>query len=98
MSSVFRGSEEPRTAYGWLFSKLNWINKGTRDIVSGYTTSKTKNPLKRKWQYALSLRSLQTQTYDTSVMLAFKFFTRTLVPAFKSPNTVFVASSLFCIS
>ena len=34
-SRVFRGSEEPRTAYGCLFSKLNSINKGTRESASG---------------------------------------------------------------
>ena len=62
------------------------------------TSTPTLKPLKNKLQYACSLIALQTQTYDTSVLLAFKFFTRTLVLAFKSTNTVFVAESVFCIS
>ena len=55
------------------------------------TSTPTLKPLKNKLQYACSLIALQTQTYDTSVLLAFKFFTRTLFLAFKSTNTVFVA-------
>ena len=54
------------------------------------TSTLTIKPLKNNRQYACSLIALQTQTYDTSVMLAFKFFTRTFVLAFKSPKAVFV--------
>ena len=62
------------------------------------TSTATLKPLKLKWQYACSLIAPQAQTYDTPVMLALKCFIRTLVLAFKSPNTVSVASLLFCIS
>ena len=62
------------------------------------TSTGTLKPLKRKWKFACSLIAPQTQTYDTPVILDLKYFIRTLVLAFKSPNTVFVASLLFSIS
>ena len=62
------------------------------------TCTATLKPLKRKWYFSCSLIAPQTQVYDNPVILALKFFIRTLVLAFKSPNTVFVASLLFSIS
>ena len=62
------------------------------------TSTGTLKPLKWKWQFAYSSIAPQTQTYDTLVMLALKSFIGTLVIAFKSPNTVFVAFLLFSIS
>ena len=62
------------------------------------TSTATLKPLKLKSQYSCSLIAPQTQTYDTPVMLALKCFICTLVLAFKSPNTVFVASLHFRIS
>ena len=62
------------------------------------TSTGTLKPLKWKWQFAYSSIAPQTQTYDTLVMLALKSFIGTLVIAFKSSNTVFVAFLLFSIS
>ena len=62
------------------------------------TTTETLKRLKCKWAIFCCLIAPQNQTYNTRVMLALKCFIRTLVLAFKSPNTVFVASLLFSIS
>ena len=53
-------------------------------------------PLKGKWQFACSL--MQTQTDDTAVMLASKYFIRTFILLSKSPKDLFLASLLFSIS
>ena len=52
-------------------------------------------PLKGKWQFACSL--MQTQIYDTPVMLASKFVIRTYILPSKSPKDLFLASLLFSI-
>ena len=57
------------------------------------TSIGTLKPLeRRKLHFACSLKTPQTPTYDIRFMLALKTFICTLVLAFKSPNTVFVAS------
>ena len=50
-------------------------------------------PIKGKWQLACSL--METQTYDTPVMLDLKYITRTFVLAPKSPKDLFLSSLLF---
>ena len=50
-------------------------------------------PLKGKWQFACSL--METQTYDTPVMLALKYLIRTFALASKSQKDLFVSSLLF---
>ena len=52
--------------------------------------------LKSKWQFPHSL--MQTQTYDTPVMLAFKYFICTFVLASKSQKNLLLASFRFAIS
>ena len=54
---MFRDFEGPRKVYRWSFYKLNYINKGTRDSVSGYKT------LSKVWLLYLEVW-LQQASYD----------------------------------
>ena len=60
------------------------------------TSAGTSKQLKGKWQFLHSL--MQTQTYDTPVMLSFKYLIRTFVLASKSQKNLLLASFRFAIS
>ena len=62
------------------------------------TSRRALKRIKCKRAIFCSLIAPQTQTYDTLVVLGLKCFSRTLVIAFKSPNTVFIFSLRFSIS
>ena len=59
------------------------------------TSAGTSKQLKGKWQFLHSL--MQTQTYDTSVMLAFKYLISAFFLACKSPKNLFLARLGFAI-